>query len=61
MDPSAALKAIRDRCFQLGKLCNKKDSIPSFEVTYMIDLVEGLDQWIANGGFLPDDWQSSAK
>jgi hypothetical protein len=56
MDPTEALKQLRERiaAFHDTNLVDAPDLIEN-----MIELVttfEGLDAWLSNGGFLPDDW-----
>lgn len=54
MDPNAALKQIRDIILRM-----KRDHVRkhvSVEVDDLVDVVEGLDEWLSKGGFLPDDW-----
>ena len=62
MDPDACLSETRKLCYALNKIVGKsKGTTTTIEVLRLIDLVAGLDHWITNGGFLPDDWSSSAK
>jgi len=51
MDPNACLKEIRE----LVKAIWREESI---DLDHLATLVEGLDRWIAKGGFLPTAWQS---
>lgn len=56
MDPNAALNEIRRRITQYDDATgDEADAIAHG----LVSLVEGLDQWIAKGGFLPDDWDHS--
>ncbi len=64
MDPNEALRLIRAYIAQM----RKEDKTPLREgrdlfnfVQHARDLaetVEGLDEWLSNDGFLPDDWQA---
>lgn len=50
MDPNAALAQIRDEVHEI-----LTDRNPDPE--RLAELVNGLDEWLTNGGFLPDGWQ----
>lgn len=54
MDPNAALKKIRD-------LVETMDGQPDEMIVGMAEelavLVQGLDEWLSKGGFLPKAWQ----
>jgi len=54
MDPNAALLLIR----QLAARCETADE-QSEDFTRLVDLIQGLDGWITNGGFLPTAWAES--
>ena len=63
MDPDAALKMIRAISKRIlhttdneGGLANQ--SIRDDAVT-LSELVQGLDEWITKGGFLPADWRKT--
>lgn len=52
MDPNANLKEIRELLNQInyGKHTNT-------DLERLADLIEVLDEWISNGGVLPNDWK----
>ena len=52
MDPNAALDEIRRIC-EHNKNCHYSD-MNDFD--RLCDLIEGLDQWLIRGGFLPYAW-----
>lgn len=56
MDPNAALDAIR-KIIYAHQLGNGGEDLTPDEVSRLYDLVEGLDQWMSKGGFLPTAWQ----
>jgi len=51
MDPNEALKQIRLIINNLDEEGEKWDDTHKLK-----ELFDGLDNWIANGGSLPDDW-----
>jgi hypothetical protein len=48
MDPEATLKEIRE---YYGEPLSSK------QAHRLADLIEVLDVWLSNGGFLPSDWK----
>jgi alkyl hydroperoxide reductase subunit AhpC len=50
MDPNVTLLRIRD-------LVSNTHLIGD-EVDELADLIDALDGWISNGGFLPSDWET---
>lgn len=50
MDPNEALAEIREICI---------GNPASIDGDRLAELIQGLDGWITNGGFLPTDWQGS--
>lgn len=52
MDPNEALKQIRMIINNLDEAGEKWDDTHKLK-----ELFDGLDNWIANGGMLPDDWK----
>jgi hypothetical protein len=48
MDPNAALSEIR------RIIANPEG--PDVDLFRLVELVEGLDQWVSRGGFLPEGW-----
>lgn len=53
MDPNEALRQIRAAIDDWNEyeIC---------DVESLITLVEGLDNWISGGGFLPNDWDRAS-
>lgn len=49
MDPDKALEEIRELVEWHGKL-------GAFQVERLVELVAGLDGWLATGGFKPKAW-----
>ncbi len=59
MDPNANLKEQREIATRmLGHNQYRAASGPSYSVdaTRLAELVQALDGWITNGGFLPEAW-----
>lgn len=50
MDPNVALAQIRELVEALQQ--EPDDSLAEA----LVDLVEGLDDWLSKGGFLPEPW-----
>jgi len=50
MDPNATLELIREAIEEI-----KADNPTDRELDF-IEAFENLDNWIKDGGFLPDDW-----
>ncbi|WP_330182739.1 hypothetical protein OHB26_03205 [Nocardia sp. NBC_01503] len=63
MDPNAALTRIRDLIGEADAL-NPHVCFDHNEVARILyaltEVVEGLDDWITDGGFLPEDWRPTA-
>ncbi len=55
MDPNACLKELRELVEKstYGKITDVAD------YERLTDLVEALDGWLSEGGFLPEDWQKN--
>lgn len=53
MDPNATLARIRE----LIKAAETDEAVIHEEAGYMFELIEALDQWVSEGGFLPLSWQ----
>ena len=51
MDPTANLKELRELYKSVLKDGSDNDTL-----NRMAELIEALDQWITNGGFLPNQW-----
>lgn len=54
MDPNAALKEMREIASTNLDLWNDNEIVVKF--VQLVELFEGLDQWLSKGGHLPDDW-----
>jgi hypothetical protein len=56
MDPDVALREIRE-------IAGSSDQPSEAGFRRLAELVDGLDTWLTNGGFLPTDWHlaSAAK
>jgi hypothetical protein len=52
MDPNEALRLIRQICRDVETDDEKVENWDE-----LVNLIEGLDQWISKGGFLPKDWE----
>jgi hypothetical protein len=54
MDPNAALELIR-------RLVKESDTCTDNQAPHLLEqlavAVDGLDEWLSRGGFLPDPWQ----
>lgn len=58
MDPNETLRQIR---LTMKQMQVEDGAVGSHRLFHqhardLVELVEALDGWIANGGFLPDDW-----
>ncbi|AYF78025.1 hypothetical protein D7D52_34125 [Nocardia yunnanensis] len=63
MDPNAALTRIRELLKASDDLgyVEGSDQNPAVGMLFhLIDAVEGLDQWLSQGGFLPKEWARTA-
>jgi hypothetical protein len=56
MDPNAALVSIREL---VSLLVDSPFATP--QETELAELVQGLDEWLTRGGFLPTAWERRAK
>ena len=72
MDPEAALREIRTAVAALKERFDASDQDfehmdPDELVTIaedtneLLDLIDGLDQWMSRGGFLPTSWAQERK
>jgi hypothetical protein len=52
MDPNENLRRLR----ALVESSNTDNVLQTPREAEIVDLFEALDQWITNGGFIPDDW-----
>lgn len=57
MDPNTALDEIRDLYEQIIDDRANANDVADDDVDRLVDLIDALDEWITNGGFLPDDWK----
>jgi hypothetical protein len=57
MDPNECLKALREAHARLCVDAADNMVVSSDDVVAAIELFDGLDHWLARGGFKPDDWQ----
>lgn len=55
MDPNATLKRIRE----FIESVTDGETPDPHEWYDFIDLVEGLDDWMSRGAFMPEDWSKS--
>jgi hypothetical protein len=57
MDPNATLAAIRELVKQIDNTDRGSANIDLVDLALdLIELVDGLDQWLSKGGFLPSAW-----
>ena len=60
MDPNATLNEIRKMVAAYYMYVDSDDGYLCRETALeLCGKIEGLDQWISNGGFLPKDWEQS--
>lgn len=59
MDPNANLKEQREIVARM--LDDDAESPDGFanDATRLAELVQALDEWLTNGGFLPSEWSSA--
>jgi hypothetical protein len=55
MDPNETLRLIRDQIIE-----SDESGIEFYEPNYVAELFVALDDWLSNGGFLPEDWAKNA-
>lgn len=58
MDPDATLREIQDLITTSRNADAVSDRVDALEV--LANRVESLDQWLQGGGFLPEDWNTTA-
>lgn len=56
MDPDEALAQIRQHVKDILETEKEEDDL---DVMRFAELVQGLDEWISKGGFLPQAWKTS--
>lgn len=57
MDPNAALETLRELAERLINESDAGQEPDETVVMRMCEVFQGLDDWIAKGGFLPSNWQ----
>lgn len=57
MDPNAALAEIRKLVERASDLESFPRPDPAELLTELAEAVEGLDEWLSKGGFLPTAWE----
>lgn len=57
MDPDVNIIAQRMLAKRLLRVVDDGSSIDRADVALLCELVEGLDQWMCKGGFLPKSWE----
>lgn len=55
MDPDACLKEIREILRSRPKDSDEYTSL----MDRLVELVHALDEWLSNGGYMPESWQKS--
>lgn len=55
MDPDATLAQIRDL---IVKYQTSAEEMSTSDAAELVELVDGLDEWMTKGGFLPTDWNA---
>ena len=59
MDPDAALTEMRGFVDKLRRHLEDQEESPDLaDYDRFVDLFNGLDDWIADGGFLPEAWRT---
>lgn len=56
MDPNECLKVILDRAREIVENSDTNYSVASCDALELAESVQNLDEWIRDGGFLPDAW-----
>lgn len=56
MDPNVTLTEIRAAVVVLGAYQKVFDQTSSALCEQLAEQITALDNWLCNGGFLPDDW-----
>ncbi len=51
MDPDETLVEIR------RMVSEASDDLESADISYLVDLIDGLDSWLSKGGYLPKEWE----
>lgn len=58
MDPDQALKEIRQLISDWNDFVNVEEAVAFAES--LTEKLDGLDQWLSKGGFLPTAWRNEA-
>lgn len=56
MDPNAALARVRHLVLEIGRTLDHDQAPDMATVNDLCEAIDGLDQWISRGGFLPTPW-----
>jgi hypothetical protein len=56
MDPNVALEILRAAVRKIQQ--NPEEGLELEEIIEMAETFDGLDKWLANGGFLPKEWET---
>lgn len=54
MDPDAALAQIRELIIKQ----QTDNELNDTDTDRLVELIDGLDEWMTKGGFLPTDWSA---
>jgi hypothetical protein len=57
MDPNEALRRVRRMMQSILEKGAEEGVVNAGDVLELIDHVEGLDNWLTGGGFLPEPWR----
>jgi hypothetical protein len=60
MDPDEALNKLRSILRELEERLETGFTNAEDDVSTLIDVFQGLDDWLKKGGFLPKDWERTA-
>lgn len=59
MDPNTCLTHLRAMAQYLLKQLDNGEDVALADVDELASMVENLDTWICDGGFLPTDWSGT--
>lgn len=57
MDPDVTLEEIRELVIKGQNREDRGYDMHPYDQSRLLTLLSGLDTWITQGGFLPEDWQ----
>ena len=57
MDPDACLSYIRSVSARMIADCDNQVELDTDDAISLAEHIRALDEWIANGGFLPESWK----